>query len=142
MTSSASTPATVPHVSWPRLVVLVIGAVFLALGIAGFVTHGDAAGVDHSRTVLGFGVSGLLNIVHIAAGVLGLLAARKSATTRVYGWLLFFAFAGLTAYTIFATVIGGPGDIVNVNAANACLYGLSCAVGLVIALLPEHRPQR
>jgi len=69
-----------------------VGAVFLVVGIAGFVpgitTHyGDLsfAGHDSTAKLLGiFMVSVLHNIVHLLFGVAGLALARRADTARNY----------------------------------------------------------
>ncbi|PXY28359.1 DUF4383 domain-containing protein [Prauserella muralis] len=122
---------------WLRLAALFFGVVYLALGIAGFVLHGGGdLGPDADRTVWVFGVSALFNIVHTGVGLLGLLCSHRTVTARIYGWLLFFGFAGLTAYSVAGTVLGGSGDIANATAANTVLYACTAAIGLVVSLLP------
>jgi arginine exporter protein ArgO len=75
-----------------QLAALVVGAVFLLVGVLGFVpgvtTHvGDLKFAGHTSRaeLLGvFQVSILHNIVHLLFGVLGIVAARKFATSRTY----------------------------------------------------------
>ncbi|MFF5990592.1 DUF4383 domain-containing protein [Prauserella flavalba] len=131
--SSATGRGLVARLSWPQVVVGVVALWYLVMGITGFALH-DGMGPESSRTVWVFGVSTLLNIMHTAVGVLALIATRKAVTARLFGWASFFAFAGLTAYSILATVLDEWGDLVNVKAANAWLYGATCLIGLVLAL--------
>lgn len=126
----------------PRLGALLVAVVYLALGIAGFAAHDGGMGPDDGRTVLGFGVSALLNVVHVVVGVLGLLAARKHATSRAYGWFVFFGFAGLTAYAVLGATIGGGGDVANTTVSSAVLYGLTSVAGMLLCLTPFHRRAR
>lgn len=80
---SSSAPATTPV----RQIATAVSAVFLLVGIAGFIpgltTHyGDMtfAGHHSGAQLLGiFGVSVLHNAVHLLFGVVGLLLARTSA---------------------------------------------------------------
>jgi hypothetical protein len=73
-------------------IALVVGAVFLLLGIAGFIpgitTNFDTltfAGQDSDARLLGiFEVSVLHNIVHLLFGVAGIAMARRSDTARLY----------------------------------------------------------
>src|SRR5919199_2594224 len=75
-----------------QTVTMLVGAVFLLVGILGFVpgitTHyGDMsfAGHDSGAKLLGiFQVSVLHNIVHLLFGVLGLAAARAWESSRLY----------------------------------------------------------
>ncbi|WP_020661186.1 DUF4383 domain-containing protein [Amycolatopsis benzoatilytica] len=63
--------------AWARPVVAVLGLIYLVLGGAGFFVPQTAysAGHDTSRAVWLFSSSTVLKIVHLALGLLGLLAA-------------------------------------------------------------------
>ncbi|MGW4326893.1 DUF4383 domain-containing protein [Nocardia sp. NPDC004573] len=71
---------------------MAVGAVFLLVGILGFIpgiTTGyselDWAGHHSQAQLLGlFSVSVLHNVVHLAFGVIGLLAARTPVSARAY----------------------------------------------------------
>ncbi|AKS35465.1 DUF4383 domain-containing protein [Mycolicibacterium goodii] len=71
---------------------LIVGAVFLLVGIAGFIpgittNYGDLSFAGHhsEAMLLGiFAVSVLHNLVHLAFGVAGLAMARTPAAARVY----------------------------------------------------------
>jgi hypothetical protein len=75
-----------------RTAALVVGVVFLVVGIAGFVPGlttnlGDIqfAGHESGAELLGlFQVSVLHNLVHLLFGVLGIWAARIATTARTY----------------------------------------------------------
>ncbi len=75
-----------------QLAALAVGAVFLLVGVLGFVpgitTHYSAmkfAGHDSMAKLLGlFMVSILHNIVHLLFGVAGVIAARTWAASRAY----------------------------------------------------------
>src|SRR5438105_4078977 len=101
--------------NWLRPVVAVLGLVYLALGIAGWLTP-ETATVGHVTTgqVVGlFSASVLLNLVHTVVGVLGLLAATGRAGALVYCWVLFVGFLGMTAYGVLATAFSTPEDPIN-----------------------------
>lgn len=119
--------------SGTTVVVVVIALLYLALGVAGFVGHGEGMGPDDGRSVWLFGTSALTDMVHVGVGALGLISARAARTRRAYGWFLFFGFAGLTAYAVLDAAIGG-GELANMTSANAVLYGITSAAGLVLAL--------
>lgn len=134
----------VRRTAWVRPVALVIAVVYLVLGIAGFfVPSGGGIGDDPNRTLWIFSVSSLQNVVHVVIGVLGLLAARSISGSRFYGWGLFAALAGFTAYGIAAAATGGSGDLVNTNWANNVLHGVTAVIALMMALFPPriHRDQ-
>jgi len=75
-----------------RTAALVVGVVFLLVGILGFVPgitnhYSDMsfAGHNSDAKLLGiFQVSILHNLVHLLFGVLGVVAAKKSSTARSY----------------------------------------------------------
>ena len=88
-----------PH--WVRKAAAAVGAVFLLVGILGFVpgvtTNDDdleLAGHHSGAKLLGvFEVSVLHNVVHLLFGVAGLLLSRRSRTAATYllgGGLVYF----------------------------------------------------
>lgn len=89
--------------SVPRFALL-FGIVFLAAGIAGFIPglspdhmHPDVAVAAASRLALGlFPVNVLHNLVHLAFGVWGLIAARSLAAARGYARSVAVIYAVLT----------------------------------------------
>jgi len=129
--------------AWLRPVVAVLGLLYLALGIAGFLTPETAAvGHETSRAVWIFSVTPLLDIVHTGVGVLGLLAATRRAGSIIYCWVLFVGFAGMTAYGILATALVNPEDPVNVNWADNWLHGLTAVAGLVLGIVAARAATR
>ncbi|MEU0796884.1 DUF4383 domain-containing protein [Amycolatopsis sp. NPDC005961] len=110
-----------------RPAVALLGLLYLALGIAGFLTPGTPA--------LGiFGVTALLNLVHAVVGVLGLLAATRRTGSIIYCWVVFTAFAGMTAYGVLAAAFGNPEDPIAINWADNVLHGLTAVAGLVLGI--------
>lgn len=115
-----------------------VGAVFLIVGIVGFIpgftTNVDDmtfAGNDSGAELFGvFQVSILHNLVHLAFGVLGLWAARAVGTARLYlvgGGLLYLVL------TLYGAVIdkGSDANFVPVNTADDWLH-LGLGVGMVL----------
>ncbi|WP_367137378.1 DUF4383 domain-containing protein [Saccharothrix sp. HUAS TT1] len=123
-----------------------VGLVFLALGVLGFVRtgFGDFAG-DHHAMLLGFAVNPLHNVIHLAFGVLGLLMASTSGLARLYGWLLFIGYGavllwGLALAGVFATnPVQNLGNPLALNVNDNWLHLGLAAVGLLIAVLPARR---
>ncbi|SFB06074.1 protein of unknown function [Amycolatopsis marina] len=126
----------------PRLIALVIGLVYLTLGLLGFfVAEPTHMGHDPGNAVWIFSTSALLNIVHTAVGALGIAAATKTAGAQFYGWALFVGFTGFTIYGVFAAAAGSPGDHVNIDWANNWLHGGTAVLGLVLGFLqPKKQP--
>jgi hypothetical protein len=115
----------------------VVGAVFLVVGIAGFIpgltsNFGDItfAGNDSRAELLGvFQVSILHNLVHLAFGVLGLVASRTASASRL------FLIGGGIVYlvlTLYGAVIDKASDanFVPLNTADDWLH-LALGVGMI-----------
>ncbi|QQQ74669.1 DUF4383 domain-containing protein [Saccharothrix sp. 6-C] len=123
-----------------------VGLVFLALGVLGFVRtgFGDFAGDQHAM-LLGFTLNPLHNVVHLAFGVLGLLMASTSGLARLYGWLLFIGYGavllwGLALAGVFSNnPVSGLGNPLALNVNDNWLHLGLAAVGLLIAVLPARR---
>ena len=122
--------------TWPQLLGLAFGAIYLLVGIVGFFVtgFGDFFAHDTNQTLLGFEINGMHNVVHILIGVAGLLLARTLAGARTYGWLLAIGYGAAFVYGLIA--IGKPWDFLSINAADNVLHIATAIVGLVIALLP------
>ena len=115
----------------------VVGAVFLIVGVAGFIpgitSNLDTlefAGRDSSAELLGiFQVSILHNIVHLAFGVLGLLAFRSARGSALFfygGGVLYLV---LTLYGAAIDLASGA-NFVPVNTADNWLH-LGLGLGMV-----------
>ena len=128
-----------------QMVAGVVGAVFLAVGILGFIpgitsSFGDLtfAGHESDAKLLGiFEVSVLHNLVHVLFGVLGLWAARAFATARPY---LIGGGAVYLVLTLYGTVIDQSSDanFVPVNTADNWLH-LVLGVGMIAAGIVTSR---
>jgi hypothetical protein len=129
--------------TWPELLALAFGAVYLLIGIVGFFITGfdnffgneAAPGVHHAdENLLGFMINPAHNVVHILIGAVGLALSRTLAGARTYGWLLAVGYGAAFIYGLFA--VGKDWDFLNLNAADNVLHILTAIVGLVIALGP------
>ena len=120
-----------------QLAAMIVGAVFLLVGIAGFIpgitTNYDQlqfAGHQSDALLLGvFQVSILHNIVHLLFGVAGLAMARTATGARNY------LIGGGVIYAVlwlFGLLIGdnAPANFVPVNTADDWLH-LVLAVGMI-----------
>lgn len=126
-----------------QLVAAGVGAVFLLVGILGFIpgvtTHYDQlAGAGHhsGALLLGlFSVSILHNVVHLAFGVAGLALARTPAGAKnflVVGGVVYLAL------WVYGLVIdhGSSANFIPVNTADNWLHlGLAVAM-IVLGVLP------
>ena len=122
--------------TWPQMLALAFGAIYLLVGVVGFFItgFGNFFAHDTNQTLLGFEINGMHNVVHIVVGVAGLLLGRTLAGARTYGWLLAIGYGAAFVYGLIA--IGKPWDFLSINAADNVLHILTAIVGLVIALGP------
>lgn len=143
MTAPADRTGAPRGKTWPELLALAFGAVYLLIGIVGFFITGfdnffgneNGAEAHHvDENLLGFMINPFHNVVHIVIGVAGLLLARTLAGARTYGWLLAVGYGAAFVYGLFA--VGEDWDFLNLNAADNVLHVLTAAVGLAIALGP------
>jgi hypothetical protein len=122
--------------TWPQMLALAFGAIYLLVGVVGFFItgFGNFFAHDTNQTLLGFEINGMHNVVHIVVGVAGLLLARTLAGARTYGWLLAIGYGAAFVYGLIA--INKPWDFLSINAADNVLHLLTAIVGLAIALGP------
>ncbi|MCK9793673.1 DUF4383 domain-containing protein [Isoptericola sp. 4D.3] len=147
MTATPATPASGAAASADHVrrrphqyLALVIGVVYLLVGIAGFAVTGfdDWTVHDHSQTLLGFAVNPLHNVVHLAIGLLGVLLWSRPSAARTYGWILFVGYGAAFVYGLL--VVDDPqANVLNINGADNVLHAVSAAAGLLIALWPARR---
>lgn len=119
---------------------LIIGVVYLLVGIAGFFVTGfdNFTEHDHSQTLLGFALNPLHNIVHVVIGLAGVLLWRTRSGARLYGWLLGIGY-GATAVYGFLVADNPETNILNINQADNWLHVVSALAGFAIALWPDRR---
>jgi hypothetical protein len=126
-----------------RLYAVVAGAVLVIAGIIGFFYNGhfgsgsDVFGHDTSVEVFGvFAVNGWDNILHLATGALGLLAAGHAA--RAYALGLGFVYV---VVAVWGFVIGGGDSILAiapVNAADNVLHLIVGVLGILAGIATEE----
>jgi uncharacterized membrane protein YuzA (DUF378 family) len=125
-----------------QLLALAIGVVYTLVGIAGFFVTGlDNFAAETDKTLLGFEVNPLHNIVHLVIGLAGLALWRRLDTARTYGWLLAAGYGLAFLYGLFAV---GNRDInfLSLNGADNILHLVSALAGVAIALWPAERTAR
>ncbi|HEY4789949.1 MAG TPA: DUF4383 domain-containing protein [Actinomycetes bacterium] len=125
-----------------QLLALTIGVIYTAVGILGFLVTGfDNFAAETNKTLLGFEINPLHNLVHLAIGLAGLALWRRLDTARTYGWLLAAGYGLAFLYGLFAA---GNSDInfLSLNGADNGLHLVSAAAGVAIALWPARRTAR
>ncbi|RPF22520.1 DUF4383 domain-containing protein [Myceligenerans xiligouense] len=138
MTQSMHSTRTRAPFQW---LALVIGAVYLLVGVAGFFVTGFAGFAEHDdgRTLVVFAINPLHNIVHLVIGLLGVTLWVTPGGARTYGWLLAVGYGAAFVYGLVA--VNNPDiNLLNINVADNWLHIISAVAGLVIALWPRRRP--
>ena len=112
---------------------LIIGVVYLLVGLAGFIlepgTLSEWVGQTDHRLLGIFEINGLHNLVHLLVGVAGIALARTLPGARTYGLALLVAY-GLVA--IYGFIVGNDDAILSLNAADNWLHLFSAVLGAVI----------
>jgi hypothetical protein len=86
-----------------QLLALAIGAVYTLVGVLGFLVTGlEDFAAETDKTLLGFEINPLHNIVHLLIGLAGLVMWRRLDTARTYGWLLAAGYGLAFIYGLFA----------------------------------------
>ncbi|TYP88108.1 DUF4383 domain-containing protein [Blastococcus xanthinilyticus] len=134
--AAGNTGADRRGMTWPQMLALAIGAIYLIVGIVGFFVTGfdDFFAHDTDETILGFEVNPFHNVVHILIGAAGLALSRTLAGARTYGWLLAVGYGATFVYGLFA--VDQEWDFLSLNWADNWLHLVSALAGLVIALGP------
>jgi hypothetical protein len=134
---STSVPTTTRSVN--VLVGYVLGAVYLLVGLLGFaVTSGVGFAATDGRSLLGFEVNPLHNIVHLGVGAALVLAARqglrasRAVNTAVGAVYLLVGVLGLF-------VMNHGANILALNGADNVLHFGSAALLLGVGLAADKR---
>ncbi len=144
MASTGNTGARA-GMTWPQMLALAFGVVYLLVGVVGFFITGFD-GFTSNRTdgntdmLLFFMINPLHNVVHILIGLAGIALSRTLAGARTYGWLLAVGYGAAFVYGLIA--INEDWDFLNINAADNVLHIATAVVGLVMALGPVNTAAR
>ena len=124
---------------WLRTITTAVGAVFLLVGVLGFIpgittNYGDLLFAGHmsDAKLLGvFEVSVLHNVVHLLFGIVGILAARNGAVTSA--WYLLIGGLVYAALWIYGLAVdeGSQANFVPLNSADNWLH-LVLAVAMIV----------
>jgi hypothetical protein len=130
-----------PRVTAGQYLSLIVGALLLLLGVAGFFVtgFGDWTGGTKEQQVIGFAVNPLQNVVHLLMGAVGVLGRTGRRRGRWSGIVLFLA--GVVLFAV-ATSVGEDGGALNLNWPVTTLHGVVAAAGLIIALVPVRAGRR
>lgn len=138
MTSPSSRPARRSLTATPvQTAALVVGAVFLLVGILGFIPGvtsdlGHLTGAGHSSGAMLFGlfqVSVLHNLVHVLFGIAGITAARVPSAAGIYLLLGGLIYLGLWVFGLLIDK-GGAINFIPLNSADDWLH-FTLGVGMI-----------
>lgn len=118
----------------------IVGWVFVAIGLLGFLATGGSMEADPARAphLLGlFPVNVLHNLVHLAFGVWGILAARAWSSARSYCLISGALYAGLAVLGFVTPSLFG---LVPIGGHDIWLHFLLAAVLLWAGLSARERP--
>lgn len=139
---SASHSTGIARGGWPQVLALVVGAVYLLIGIIGYFMTGfsNFFTYESGERLLVFEINGMHNLVHLVIGIAGLLLARTLAGARTYGWVLAIVYGAAFVYGLFA--VNAEWDFLSLNWADNWLHLITALVGLAIALAPARTAAR
>ena len=123
----------------PELLALGFGAIYVVVGLVGFLVTGfdGFAEPNTDEHLLGiFEVNPFHNVGHLLTGMTGLLLGRTLGGARAYGWVLVVSHIGLLLFGLLFANEETALNFFSFNAADNVLHVGVILVGLVIALLP------
>jgi ABC-type transport system involved in multi-copper enzyme maturation permease subunit len=117
---------------------LVIGVLFLLVGLTGFLITGFDGFVEpDGGLLLGiFEVNPLHNVVHLVIGAAGIALWNRLDQARIYGWLLLIGYGATFLFGLFVAGSDDPINFLALNAGDNVLHIASALAGLAIVLWP------
>jgi hypothetical protein len=127
----------------PQLLALGFGAVYVVVGLLGFLVTGFSgfAEPNTNEHLLGFELNPFHNVGHLLTGMTGLLLGRTLGGARAYGWVLVVSHIGLLAFGLLYANQDTALNFFSFNVPDNVLHIGVIVVGLVIALMPARRGQ-
>ncbi|MFC8922262.1 DUF4383 domain-containing protein [Cellulosimicrobium sp. NPDC057127] len=121
-----------------RLLAAVFGAVYLLVGVAGFVvTSGVGFAATEGRDLLLFEVNPLHNIVHLGIGAALLLASRSVGAARAVNTTIGAVYLLVGVLGLF--LVGTAANIIALNGADNVLHLASAILLLGVGLSADKR---
>jgi hypothetical protein len=121
----------------PQLLALGFAAVYVLVGLVGFLVTGFSgfAEPNTNQHLLGFELNAFHNVGHLVTGLTGLLLGHTLGGARAYGWLLVASHLALLAFGLLYSNQETALIFFSFNAADNVLHVGVILVGLVIALI-------
>ncbi|MEU2199850.1 DUF4383 domain-containing protein [Isoptericola sp. NPDC019482] len=123
-----------------RLLAAVFGAVYLLVGLAGFVvTSGVGFAATEGEKLLFFEVNPLHNIIHVAIGAALLLASRSVAAAKGVNVTVGAVYLLVGVLGLF--LVGTGANIIALNGADNVLHLASALLLLGVGLSADRRAE-
>jgi len=123
-----------------RLLAAVFGAVYLLVGLAGFVvTSGVGFAATEGKNLLLFEVNPMHNIVHVGIGAALLLASRSVAAAKGVNVTIGAVYLLVGVLGLF--LVGTGANIIALNGADNVLHLGSAVLLLGVGLAADRRTQ-
>ena len=141
--------ATVPRQgSVPQAIAVLVGVVLSLIGALSFLVTAfdDFAEPNPAERLLGLTVNPMQNVLHLVAGVLGIVLSKRLVWTRRYGLGLVVVFGAVFVYGV-VSVYDPAIDVLNAGWAANWLHLGVALTGVLIATVParvrvSRRPPR
>lgn len=141
-TDRAGAGSDSPRFTLNRAFAAGFGVVYLLVGLAGFTVTGDVDFVgEEGASLLGFGVNGLHNIVHLLVGAVllgGAAAGHNAARAANLAIGVVYLLIGIAGPFVQDTAV----DIVGLNGPDHLLHLGSAILLLLVALLGDKGRDR
>lgn len=130
-----------------QLFALILGIVYLAVGILGFIPPALAGSVPGAMGpfegfLLGiFAVNWFHNLVHILIGIAGLAVFRSFQASRMYALVIGVAYAGVFLLGILWPGMATLGGLLPLNAADNVLH-IATAIVAIAVYFTTRVPER
>lgn len=116
-----------------RILAILVGIIFIFLGVAGFLPE-----LKQNNLLFGFLETGfLLDVIHIGIGVIGIMAATSFKSTK-----LFFQIFGIIFALVAMIGFFNQGNIylVHINIADIIFYAITALIFLLLGfMVPKRR---
>jgi hypothetical protein len=121
-----------------RLLAAVFGAVYLLVGLAGFlVTPGVGFAATEGRELLLFEVNPLHNVVHLGIGAALLLASRSVGAAKAVNATIGAVYLLVGVLGLF--LVGTPANLIALNGADNVLHLASAILLMGVGLAADKR---